>query len=105
MVLGVELDIDLKFGLELLELIVCECQIFKLVQSIRGVGNQLPQEDLLVGVKGMNDDIQKLRYLCFERMFRHLLLSSYTILFLYYLFSSYTLLCQIVVLTVFMGSI
>jgi len=39
----------------------------QLVAGIRGVGNQLAQEDFLVGVQGMGDEVQQLGHLGLER--------------------------------------
>jgi hypothetical protein len=40
--------------------------IANLVKSIRGIGNQLPQEDLLVGVDCVDNEGEKLRDLSLE---------------------------------------
>ena len=52
-------------------LIVCQGQIAELVNGIRGVGNDLPQEDLLMGVDGVHHQIQQPLGLGLELLFAH----------------------------------
>ena len=40
-------------------LIICQSQIAQLVDGVGGVGNDLPQEDLLVGIDGVDHQIQQ----------------------------------------------
>ena len=46
--------------------VVGELDEMPLVQSIAGVGNQLPQENLLVGIDGIDHHIQQLFGFCFK---------------------------------------
>src|SRR5258708_38537364 len=54
-----DVDAEVLAGIELTR--VGEGLISDLVKSIRAVGNQLSQEDLLVGVDGVDDEGEKLR--------------------------------------------
>jgi hypothetical protein len=37
-------------------------QVFELVKGVGGVGDQFPQEDLPVGIKGMDEEVQQTAY-------------------------------------------
>jgi hypothetical protein len=65
-------DLEIWLGLELLW--IGDGAVSDLVKSIRGVGNELSQEDLLVGVEGVDDQTHQLLDVSVERkdFFRHL---------------------------------
>jgi hypothetical protein len=46
-------------------------QVLELVQSVRGVGDQFPQEDLPIGIKGMDDKMQQPAYFGLKLMLCH----------------------------------
>lgn len=58
--LGIVLDLDAQFAVTLVECIVIQRLIAQLVAGIGSVGNHLTQEDLPVGVQGVNHQIQQL---------------------------------------------
>ena len=65
-------DLEIWLGLKLLW--IGDGAVSDLVKSIRGVGNELSQEDLLVGVEGVDDQTHQLLDVSVERkdFFRHL---------------------------------
>ena len=67
-------DPDLEIWLSLKLLWIGDGAVSDLVKSIRGVGNELSQEDLLVGVEGVDDQTHQLLDVSVERkdFFRHL---------------------------------
>ena len=52
-------------------LIIREGQVAELVDSVRGVGQDLPQEDLLMGVNGVHHQVQQPPGLGLELLFAH----------------------------------
>merc|ERR1712227_1117187 len=66
-------SLEIWLSLELLWL--GDGAVSNLVESIRGVGNELSQEDLLVGVEGVDDQTHQLLDIGVERenFLRHLL--------------------------------
>ena len=53
-------NVDLKGKVPVKDLIFSQLSQTKLLQCIRGIGNQLPNEDFPVGVERMDNDIQQL---------------------------------------------
>lgn len=64
LLVGNDIDAEILARVELAG--VGESLISDLVQSIRGVGHQLSQENLLVGVDSVDDERQQLRNLSLE---------------------------------------
>lgn len=64
LLIGDDVDAEILVGVELGG--VGQGLIANLVQSIGGVGDQLTQEDLLVGVDSVNDQREQLRDLSLE---------------------------------------
>jgi hypothetical protein len=54
-----------------LVLFVRDSQVLKLVQSVGGVGDKLPKENLPVGIKRMNDKVQQPAYFGLKLMLCH----------------------------------
>ena len=67
-----DLDLEIWLGLKLLR--IGDGAVSDLVESVRGVGNELSQEDLLVGIEGVDDQTHQLLDVSVERkdFFRHL---------------------------------
>lgn len=53
-------DVDLEAGLVLDNIWVSERFVSDFVQSIRGVGDEFSQEDLLVGIESVDDQAHQL---------------------------------------------
>ncbi len=62
----VEADIDARVEGDRLERLVGEGQVLELVERVRGIGDELAQEDLLVRVEGVDDELQELAHLGLE---------------------------------------
>jgi hypothetical protein len=56
----VEEEVDAGVEGEGLEVVVDEGEVAKLVQSVRGVGDELAEEDFGVRVEAMNDELEEL---------------------------------------------
>ncbi len=65
----VEGDLDLPVLVAFQLVLVLERIELELVDGVAGVGDQLAQEDFLVGIKRMGDDVQELFQLRFELQF------------------------------------
>ena len=61
---------DSKLGLVDTEVRVLDCLEAQLVEGIRGVGDELAQEDLLVGVDRVDHEVEQLLALCLELLHR-----------------------------------
>ena len=59
-VLFVEIEIDARIEGQRLVGVLGEGEVFEFIERVRSVRNQFPQEDLLVGVEGMDDQLQQL---------------------------------------------
>src|SRR5690625_3041871 len=60
------LEFDAQFAVAIVEGVIIERGIAQLVASVGGIGNQLAQEDLPVGVQGVNHQVQQLLHLGLE---------------------------------------
>jgi hypothetical protein len=71
-----DLDAEVGLGLQLLGL--SDGLVAELVESVRGVGNELSQEDLLVGVESVDDQGHQLLDVSIESkdFFRHVVILS-----------------------------
>jgi len=64
LLVGHDLDEEVLLGLQLGG--ICEGLVADLVEGIAGVGNQLSEEDLFVGVEGVDDQAHQLGNLCLK---------------------------------------
>ena len=63
--------IDAEVGAVEAHLLVRQGQVAELVDGVGSVGDDLTQEDLLVGVYGVDHQIKEPFGFCFELLFRH----------------------------------
>jgi hypothetical protein len=76
LLLLVELQIDARIEGKALVRIVDQRQVAQLVERVGGVGNELAQKDLRMGVEGVDDQLQQLADFGLKFTFRHIARTS-----------------------------
>jgi hypothetical protein len=67
----IKIQIDAGVEGEGLVGVLGQVEVFQLVEGVRGVRYQLPKEDLRMGIKRVNDQVQELVDFGLEFSFRH----------------------------------
>ena len=71
-----DLDVDLQFGLRIGDILVGQRAAVDLVEGVRGIGYQLAQKDLRMGVQRVDEQVEHLLHFSLESAFLHALFGA-----------------------------
>ena len=72
--LGLFIETDVYSGIEGKALVgvIGDVEVLELVEGVGGIGYKLAKENLLVGIEGVDDEVEKAANLCLKLMCGHL---------------------------------